>query len=611
MDHLQTLLRCIDLEEEEQLVRYRSRSGDGEQALSLKQLKAEGIALHPLVVVRKNFGYADYPEVAFKLPFPVGSHQFKDGSSIECFFPGEEPVKGLLLHLEQKEGEFRLFAPDFPEWIEDAGMGIKLTPDTRTTKIMKQALLALPEKPALLKLFKHIHCGTALTKSTSPHSLRWEEDLTLNESQNRAVKSVLKGHPLTIIHGPPGTGKTTTLIAAIKHLVKQGEKIVVSAPSNMAVDHITLGLVHEGVQVLRVGNTSRADDAVFMHTPEGKLSQSSYQKYIKALKIQAEEYRRMALKYKRHFGPAEREQRSLLFKEVKQLRAEIKKLESYYETKLYEEAAVITGTPIGLFDAGLQHLKFGTLIVDEAAQCLEPLAWVIIPLAEKLVLAGDHYQLPPTILSQEAQQLGYQRSILEVAVTSGQPAHLLDLQYRMRPAIAGFSNSYFYQLRLRTAEHLVDDDIHLTFIDTAGAGYTETPGADGVSLQNSDELQLIEKLIYLENLPPDQTALISPYAGQVALAKETISSRLRISTIDSFQGQEYPIVIISLVRSNEDGGIGFLKDYRRMNVAMTRAKDRLYVVGDSATLGKDNFYLAFINYVEKHGAYRSVWEFMS
>lgn len=248
--------------------------------------------------------------------------------------------------------------------------------------------------------------------------------------------------------------------------------------------------------------------------------------------------------------------------------------------------------------------------MDEAAQCLEPSAWVIIPLAEKLVLAGDHYQLPPTILSLEAQHLGYQRSILEVAFDYGQHIHLLNLQYRMRPAIAGFSNSYFYGSLLRTAEHLVDDDIHVTFVDTAGAGYTESPGADGVSLQNSEEIRLIGELIHLDGLSLDQTAVISPYAAQVALARETFDAQLRISTIDSFQGQEYSTVIISLVRSNEDGAIGFLKDYRRMNVAMTRAKDRLYIVGDSATLGKDNFYLALLNYVENHGAYRTVWEFI-
>ena len=211
-----------------------------------------------------------------------------------------------------------------------------------------------------------------------------------------------------------------------------------SAPSNTAVDNIAKGLIQQNIRLLRVGNASKTDEAIFAHTPEGRLANSKQQKEIKQLKQRAEEFRRMALKYKRSFGKAEREQRQLLFKEVKNLRSEIKKLQAYNEEKLFEEAQVIAGTPIGIYDAGINHLQFATLVLDEAGQCIEPLAWCIFPLADKIVLAGDHWQLPPTVLSMEATKLGLNISILETAIQHTAIIHLLNTQYRMKESIAGF-----------------------------------------------------------------------------------------------------------------------------------------------------------------------------
>jgi len=388
-----------------------------------------------------------------------------------------------------------------------------------------------------------------------------------------------------------------------------GEKVLVSAPSNTAVDHIAKGLILQGVKVLRVGNASKVDETIFLHTPEGRMANSKEQKEIKQLKIRAEEFRRMALKYKRSFGKAEREQKALLFKEVKQIRSEIKKLQAYNEDRLFDEAEVIAGTPIGLYDASLGKYRFQTLVMDEAGQCIEPLAWCIFPLAEKYVLAGDHWQLPPTVLSFEAAKKGLNKSILEVATKSSFPVFLLNTQYRMREAIAGFSSDYFYNSLLQTAIHLQNTGRHISFIDTAGSGYQESQGNDGISLQNEGELNIVRQLIERESLLTEKTAFISPYSGQVAAAREILPAGMRISTIDSFQGQEKETIIVSLVRSNEDGDIGFLKDYRRMNVAMTRAKEQLFVIGDSATIGADAFYNAFLSYVEKVGDYRTVWEY--
>jgi superfamily I DNA and/or RNA helicase len=605
--HIHTLLKCIELEEKEQANRYQL-----DPSHTLKQLKAEGLALHPVIITRKSFGYADYPEISFKLGFPPEANMFKDGAAIECFIAGEEPVKGVLLNLDGTKGEFRLFAPDFPDWIEDSGVGIKLAPDTRTTTIMKKALNELEQNKKMYRLFEKIHdrsntkTGQEIKPSTD--SLHFNNK-NLNESQQQAVAAVLQNEELVILHGPPGTGKTTTLVEAIVQLVRNGENILVSAPSNTAVDNIAKELIKQGIKLLRVGNISKVDEEIFSHTPEGRLHNSKEQKEIKQLKIRAEEFRRMALKYKRSFGKAEREQRTLLFKEVKDIINEIKKLQHYYEEKLFSEAEVIAGTPIGLYDAGVSGRTFDTLVIDEAGQCVEPLAWCIFPMAEKKVLAGDHWQLPPTVLSNEAATLGFNNSILEAAIANTTAVYLLNTQYRMRRSIAGFSSDYFYKGLLLTASHLHDAGVHITFIDTAGSGYNEKHGPDGVSLQNEGELNIVRQLLETGSYPISNTALISPYSGQAAAAKETLPAGLRISTIDSFQGQEKEHIILSLVRSNDDGDIGFLKDYRRMNVAITRAKEQLIVVGDSATIGADRFYSGFLSYVEKNGSYRTVWEF--
>ena len=603
--HIQKLIHCIELEEKEQISRFSL-----DQQHTLRQLKAEGLALQPLAVTRKSFGYADYPEVSFRLPYPAETGLFRDGAAIECFIPGEDPVKGVLLSLEGRVGEFRLFAPDFPDWIEERDMGIKLAPDTRTTAIMKEVLQELENDKISYGLFAKMHSPAVPASKAAIHPASIDLfNHTLNNSQRDAIQAVIANDSLTIVHGPPGTGKTTTMVEAIQQLVNKGEKVLVSAPSNTAVDHIAKALVARGIKLLRVGNTSKVDEILYPFTAEGKMENSKEQKDIKQLRKRAEEFRRMALKYKRHFGKAEREQRNLLFKEVKNIRQEIKKIQVYQEEKMFDQAQVIAGTPIGIYDAGCKPGSFDTLVIDEAGQCMEPLAWCIIPLAKKWVLAGDHHQLPPTILSFQAAQQGLRHSILDLALNIVPEIHLLNIQYRMRKSIAGFSSSYFYQDLLHTAEHLEDTGLHIHFIDTAGSGFQEKKGSDGSSLQNDGELRIVRQLLQTENLDIASTALIAPYSGQIAAARELLPAGLRISTVDSFQGQEMDNIIITLVRSNDDGEIGFLKDYRRMNVALTRARENLYVIGDSATLGNDPFFMKLMEYMEKSGNYRTVWEF--
>ena len=238
------------------------------------------------------------------------------------------------------------------------------------------------------------------------------------------------------------------------------------------------------------------------------------------------------------------------------------------------------------------------MVIDEAGQAIEPQAWIVIPMAKSWVFAGDPFQLPPTVLSDAAAQNGLNISILERCFKNTRNTHFLDTQYRMRKSIAQFSSNYFYSGDLQTPKHLEDLTQHVTFFDTAGTGFEEQSGPDGISLMNEGELSIITKLIAHQNLDITRLSFISPYSGQIALAKEQLESELRTSTIDSFQGQECETVIISLVRSNGDANIGFLKDYRRMNVAMTRAKEQLFNIGDSATIGREPFDAQFLEYFD-------------
>jgi superfamily I DNA and/or RNA helicase len=602
-EHIDKLLRCIMLEEEEQRKRYQL-----DQHYTLRQMKAEGLAMHPLIVTHKNFGYADYPEFEFRLAFPMENNLFRDGAAIECFAPEEEPVKAQLLYFDGKNGAVRLMAPDHPDWLEDKNTGIKLSPDTRTTSIMKDALQLLPSNKQVATLFSNVYNKNtiAYNKPLSSADISYYNK-NLNSSQQRAVLQIMNNHNIAVVHGPPGTGKTTTLVEAIQQLIKKEEKILLAAPSNAAVDNIAAGLIAAGVNILRVGNLGKMDEKIYPHTLEGKMQDAGMQKEIKLLRKRAEEFRRMALKYKRSFGKAEREQRNLLFKEVKNIRAEIRKLQAYNEEKVMLQAKVILGTPIALYDAEINNQKFDTLLIDEAGQCLQPLAWCIMGLAEKVVLAGDHLQLPPTVLSFEASKLGFAESILEKCFGVVENNTLLNTQYRMREAIANFSSGYFYNGELITPP-ILQKEAMVCFVDTAGSGFEEKRGADGSSLQNDGELQIVQKLLEQNSWQPSEVNIISPYTGQVILAKTILGEKYRVHTIDSFQGQENNIIIISLVRSNEDGTIGFLADYRRMNVAITRAKQELYVIGDSATIGNDKFYAAFLAYVEQYGTYKTVWE---
>ncbi|HMH31973.1 MAG TPA: AAA domain-containing protein, partial [Puia sp.] len=455
----------------------------------------------------------------------------------------------------------------------------------------------------------------------------------LNQLQQTAVRKMLSANELAIVHGPPGTGKTTTLVQGIKALIERDrQQILVVAPSNTAVDLLSEKLSEEGLNVIRIGNPVRVSERLLSLTLDDRMAAHPRMKEIKNLKKQANDFRKMAHKYKRNFGHAERQQRKALFEAAHNITKEVSDTEQFVMDDLLARAQVITATLVGSNHYTLKKLRFRTVVMDEAGQSLEPAAWIPIVKAEKLILAGDHCQLPPTIKSNPAAKGGLRITLLEKSVALHPEAViLLEEQYRMHECIMGYSSSIFYQEKLKAhasvAGHLLfPGDLPLEFIDTAGCGFEEK--TDGTSTTNPEEASFLYKhltrLVTTLNgiyLPKDfpTIAIISPYKQQINLLKEYLDhnallkghgKKIAVNTIDSFQGQERDIVYISMTRSNPGGLIGFLSDIRRMNVAMTRARKKLVVIGDSATLSRLPFYSGFIDYAMGKNAYRSAWEFV-
>jgi ATP-dependent RNA/DNA helicase IGHMBP2 len=604
---IEELIDLLKLEISAQNERYAIDGG-----LSLKQLKAEGYVLQPIRVQRKQYGYADYPEFEFTLPYPAETNNFRNGSSIQLFVEGEKAINGILLYLEGNKGEIRLHAADFPDWLEEKNVGVQLIADQRTNEIQLNRLKEIKDSKEWGRMFQKWHASynDSITSTTSFEGIQFENK-QLNDSQKIAIENCLGTSDIELIHGPPGTGKTTTIVELITQLVKQGKRVLVSAPSNTAVDNIGMRLAALKKEFLRVGNNVKVREELSPYTVEGKMEETQLKQTIKKMRIQSEQYRKMAHQYKRKFGKEEREQRNLLLQEVKSIRKEIRDLQKHFEDSLYEKSPIILGTPIALYDATFKENEFDVLIVDEAGQCLEPLIWVVLPFAKRYVLAGDPFQLPPTVISEEAQRKGLAASLLERLMTNQFPSHLLTVQYRMKAVIAEFSNRYFYEGKLQSLEQLSDNE-HLFFYDTAGADYTEQEDEQSASLYNKEELYFIRRLIQQESIDASKTVFITPYNGQLSQARELLADIpfQRMSTIDSFQGQEAETVILSLVRSNPDQKIGFLSDYRRINVALTRAQQKLYIIGDSATIGSDDFYAQLLDFLEEIGAYHSVYEVM-
>ncbi|MBI5963441.1 MAG: IGHMBP2 family helicase, partial [Chloroflexi bacterium] len=448
----------------------------------------------------------------------------------------------------------------------------------------------------------------------------------LNDSQNQAVYFALSAEDVAIIHGPPGTGKTTTLIELMRQIARNGQTVLAVAASNLAVDNMLERLVDAGENAIRLGHPARVSPALREHTLDELAEVHPDMKLARKLSRDAHSLRKQASKYFR--VKPDPGLRQSLREEAKQLLNEARQIEDSVTERIINNAKIVCATATGLDSEIFARRKFDWCIMDEASQSVEPSAWIPIQYANRLVLAGDHFQLPPTVISPEAIRSGFNISLMERLLENPKVelSRLLNVQYRMHQDIMNFSSDVFYEGSLQADETvrtalladlpqiksspLTDSPIH--FIDTAGASYDEEQESDGDSKLNPLEAELVIKKAHELlscGLTSDQIAVISPYSAQVKYLREKLKYLdLEIDSVDGFQGREKEAVIVSLVRSNREGEVGFLADTRRMNVALTRARRKLIVIGDSATITSHGFYKRMVEYFEAIGAYHSVWE---
>lgn len=603
------------------------------QSMPMQQRIEKGYCWYPVELKRSGFTVGDRAFVTIRRTNHLEtSHHFRAGKVVN-FFTKQPRIyyperAGTIDYINKDEMRIILNAKDLPVWLKFDMRGVELLFDAKTYKEMEKAL----EKVRTATKGRLVELREVLLGQKLPEFYPVNQQLTipnLNKSQNDAIKEILAARDIAIVHGPPGTGKTTTLIYAIKELCKTESTVLVTAPSNTAVDLLTERLAALDLTVVRIGNISRVDESILNHTLEVQLSKHPESRNIKKVRLQVAELRKQAWRIRRRYNRQDVFEKRRLKEEANDLSAWANQLEERLIDQIISSAQVVTCTLVGANHPVLEGYRFRTAVIDEAAQALEPATWIPITKVSKVVLAGDPFQLPPTLKSVEARKKGLEQTLIEKGIERLESVNFLNVQYRMNEKIMQFSNTQFYDNKLRAADsvkyHRLDipENRPVEFVDTAGCGFDEKMNEEFKSKYNPDEFQILSEHLYLllDALPKEEPlpsiAIISPYRQQVIYIKNTIledaqlsEAGIDVNTIDGFQGQERDIVYISLVRSNRKAEIGFLKDYRRMNVAMTRARKKLIVFGDSATIGEDSFYKAFLEYCDRIDSYRTAWEFM-
>jgi len=588
----------------------RDAERSGETIVDLAVQDSEtGLGGRYLVTLVKRNRSLPLPWNRLKVGSPVIVTTEDENSEVYSGIVSERTVRSLQVALE--------------EWPEGDRFRVDVAPDEVTRKRQLAALSAAQVARGRTGQLRQLLLGQRSPRfhPESPCSF----PAGLNDTQQEAVNFAISAEDLAIIHGPPGTGKTTTVVELICQAVLRGEKVLACAPSNTAVDNLVERLVRADQHVVRLGHPARVSAELRDHSLDVLVENHHNMKIVKRLMRDMQGLYQRAERYTRA-RPA-RGHRGALRHEARQLKIEIRQLEQQAVEHTLDRADVICATTT-LDDELLGDRTFDLLVIDEACQSTEPGCWIPLLRARRLVLAGDPFQLPPTVVSTPAAAEGFARSLLErmMQMHGDRITRRLGVQYRMHEQIMQFSSQEFYASSLIADEsvrgHLLRDlpgiqgsdltEHPLTFLDTAGAGWDEELEPDGESRRNLAEaacvLKMVDQLVDA-GLSPAEIALIAPYAAQVRwLRSHSRHVELEIDTVDGFQGREKEAVVISLVRSNPAGEIGFLGDTRRMNVALTRARRKLIVVGDSATLGGHPFYADLFAYFEQLQAYRSVWE---
>lgn len=598
------------------------------QNMGVQKKVRRGMCWFPLSVGRSYYNSLDQLVVELRRTTDLDvEHQFEPGKPV-CFF--QEDASGMLSYMkfvaqvsfvEENSMVVSLPSAQALSQITDADrLGVQLYLDEYTYRLMFQALDSVisAKDNRLAQLRDICHTGAPASQfSFEPVRFPW-----LNPSQEKAADMVLRAKDVAVVHGPPGTGKTTTLVEAIYETLRREVQVLVCAQSNMAVDWISEKLSERGVSILRMGNPTRVTDRMLQDTYERRFERHPLYDQLWGI--------RRSIRQLYDSREGNRENRHQKIARLKERAAE---LEYTINESLFTDARVIACTLTGSAHPLLQGRRFGTLFIDEAAQALEASCWIAIQKADRIVLAGDHRQLPPTIKSPAALSGGLDKTLMQT-ICENKPlcVSMLNVQYRMCDEIMQFPNREFYDGQLHsdpsvkyrgildwdTAIEWIESETPLENLDRLD--HLESPGellaSDGLSRINPAEAkQALQSLHdYIERIGRDRIlherldiGIISPYKGQVQLLRrmlrrdsywKPLRHLISVNTVDGFQGQERDIILISMVRQNEQGQVGFLSDLRRMNVAITRARMKLIIIGHSPTLCHHPFYKRLKHYID-------------
>ena len=614
------------------------------EQMGMQRKVKRGDAWFPLQVGKSFYNSLNQTAIeVFRTSDQDIEHNFEFGRPV-MFFRGEEQIKyfsftGTVSYVDGDR--MVITVPDSAPLLDlqqsTDPIGVQLSFDETSYKLMFEALdRVMKAKNNRLAYLRDLFYSNqkAGRFSFAPMKFPW-----LNPTQERAVNEVLWAKDVAIVHGPPGTGKTTTLVEAINETLMRESQVLVCAQSNMAVDWISEKLVDRGINVLRIGNPTRVNDKMLGFTYERRFESHPDYPQLWAIRKAIRELRKNRKKGSENYH-----------QKMDRLKSRAAEIEIRINSELFGEARVIACTLVGSAHRLLEGMKFGTLFIDEAAQALEAACWIPMKRASRVILAGDHCQLPPTVKSIAALRAGLGKTLMErIAENKPEVVTLLKIQYRMNDEIMRFSSDWFYGGKVESAPQIkyrsvLDYDHPITWIDTSNEenqitiegedAPEDSASASSAANQNSDlnfkeqfvgesfgrinkaeaELTLLTLAEYFTKIGKQRVlsesidvGIISPYRAQVQYLKKLIKKYeffkpyrrlISVNTVDGFQGQERDVILISLVRSNDEGQIGFLKDLRRMNVAMTRARMKLIILGNKETMTQHPFYKKLWEYVE-------------
>ncbi len=631
-DHLDLLRRLWDAE----FRASQQRLVDERQRLTLAQRVERGLALRDLAVDDTDAASGDRTLLWLSPRADAASAieglRVRNGSPVRLWWDdpdGPDAIRGTVARRQTNRlgvmvdgdvpdriwaGEFHLDRDDPHETYNRGRTALRRFGDATASPD------AVPSRR-----FVDVLLGAQSPELRSRGGLSTCRDAELNEAQRCAVDLALRTLDVALVHGPPGTGKTRTLVEIIRQCSARGESVLATAASNTAVDNLAERLVETGLDVVRVGHPARVAPAVEARSLDLLLEATAEYKLARKWLEEAARIRRKT-DNKSDRGTIGRQDRRDAYREARALSADARRQIRAAQERILARADVICATAAGSDARVLGNTEFDVVVLDEATQATTPVALVALGRANRAILAGDHHQLPPTVIDEKSARDGLGTSLFErLAHRVPEMVQMLEVQHRMHAVLMTYPSDSKYDGRLIAAEHVAartlqadPDDARpgpLVFVDSAGAGWDELRTEDDPSTQNPEQAGRtcaeVHRLLG-RGVAPGDIGVITPYSAHARLLRrllrDQVDAGLEVGSIDGFQGREKEAIVLDLVRSNPDGDIGFLRDTRRMNVALTRAKSFLLVIGDSATIGAHPYYAGFLDYVEAYGTWLTAWD---